>query len=77
MQAHWTPERDERLKQLCKSGCSTAVAGDELGVTRHSIKNRASRLGITFSRSPARIAKAPAGHRAFTPRCAELLGWRI
>jgi GcrA cell cycle regulator len=52
----WTPERVEKLKELCADGLKAYEIGDALGVSRSAVIGKCSRLGghlLLVPRSPA------------------------
>ena len=52
----WTPDEDERLRQLVKDGASNGQAAKALGRPRSTTHDRAKRLGLSFDRSQPRKA---------------------
>ena len=66
----WTEAMDARLKGLAHEGLSTYDAAEKMGVSRSALISRAKRTGVKFHRHGS---NSEPGHRAFTPRCAELI----
>ena len=52
----WTPDEDERLRQLVKDGASNGQAAKVLGRPRSTTHDRAKKLGLSFDRSQPRKA---------------------
>ena len=52
----WTPDEDERLRQLVKDGASIGQSAKALGRPRSTTHDRAKKLGLSFDRSQPRKA---------------------
>lgn len=66
----WTESMDKELRDLSKTGLSRAQIARQMGVSKHSVMNRARRIGVKFYTSFRRLDTS--GHKPFTSRCAEI-----
>lgn len=71
----WTEQMDATLIQCCRQRKPSWEVAEMLGVTQAAARGRAGRLGMRFPRTATRRKRVldTTGHKAFTPRCAELL----
>ena len=48
---HWTPEEDDVLREMARSGESAARIAEELNRATSSVRNRAARLNIQVAKA--------------------------
>ncbi|PSO16459.1 SANT/Myb-like DNA-binding domain-containing protein [Bradyrhizobium sp. MOS003] len=47
---HWTPEEEQRLREMLSQGSRPGQIAEALDRTPKAVRNRANHLGLTFSR---------------------------
>lgn len=63
----WTPPMDATLQRMWKDGCSAGIIGQALGVSRHSVRERATKqLGLRKDGAPPVVSLTT--HPHYTPR---------
>ena len=76
--AGWTPDEDERLRDLWKQGLPTALIGAQMGRGKNAIIGRAHRLNLSGRGSPiTRCAEPTPVKTPVLPKKGSLQGMRI